>query len=464
MTNNSKKNDNNKEKKPPRKISCLPCRTKKAKCDGGIPHCNRCIRNSRENKCIYPKPRTFGRPPKNAVFHKNQDTVPPTRSPIATSTSTPTNDNSICREFIFENQYDIKKNTRKLSIQEQQQEQQQLIISTAKKSPQLMKFAEQILDIERIFSLYIARGSALREKLSDFDLNPTLKLKTLHQHFTWLTSSMINITIKRSCQFIEMNSHYDPEITLTAFMREEDVNIFFFNLSSCDSGNNNSSVTTNNGSSSNGSNTNKSHNNKNYNTTITNTQQQQSSPLDSIPTDQAIQLIDYFFQLHPYCILLNKTKVLQGYWNDSIEPLLLCTIYGITIYTCQQALKGKAFVLWTINRNPFLNYAYILLEKFFLKRDQYQPHNSPSTLGNYQATVMLGIFETLFGFSKHGMTIISLSYMMASDLGVFSNNQDEKKRANDKLSKMDPIDRELLINTYWAALRATAYGCIECKL
>lgn len=442
-----------KKKKPPRKISCLPCRTKKAKCDGGVPYCNRCIRNSRENKCIYPKPRTFGRPPKNAVFHKNQDTIMNTEAKnnelVAINSNDITNDNVIaCREFIFENQYDMKPTN--LSIREQQERQHQLILSTNKRAPHLSKYTAQILDIERIFSLYISRGTALREKLLDFKLNPPFKMKTLHQHFTWVTSSLINITIKRSCQMIELESFYDPELTIAAFMKSEDINVFFFNMGIQDDKSRNADNSNNEDSS------------KNQCSTTRATPN--SSPLNSIPTDQAIQLIDYFFQLHPYCVLLNKTRILNDYWNDSIEPLLLCTIYGITIYTCQQALKGKPFVLRAINRNPFLNYAYVLLEKFFLQRDQYQNASgvsSPSSLGSYQATVILGIFETLYGFSKHGMTIISLSYMIASDLGVF--HSEESRNQNVHISTMDPIDREQMVNTYWAALRSTAYGCMERK-
>lgn len=454
-----------KKKKPPRKISCLPCRTKKAKCDGGIPYCNRCIRNSRENKCIYPKPRTFGRPPKNAVFHKSQDTIMNTETnkddELITVLSSANSSNLVaCREFIFENQCNIEKPNNLLSVQEQQEQQHQLILSKSKNSPHLMKYTAQILDIERIFSLYISRGSALREKLLDFKLNPPFKTKTLHQHFTWVTSSLINITIKRSCQMIELESFYDPELTIAAFMKEEDINVFFFNMNIQDNKTRNTESSTNPED--------RAITNNQCSTTSarSSSSNSSSSPLNSIPTDQAIQLIDYFFQLHPYCIVLNKTKVLDRYWNDTIEPLLLSVIYGITIYTCQQALKGKPFVLRVINRNPFLNYAYVLLEKFFLQRDQYQNASSvssPSSLGTYQATVILGIFETLYGFSKHGMTIISLSYMMASDLGVFQNDSSTTKEQTEKVLNMDPIDREQLVNTYWAALRSTAYGCIESK-
>lgn len=426
-------------KKKPRKISCLPCRTKKARCDGQTPHCSRCIRNSREQLCIYPKPRTYGRPPKNAVFLKNQDLVVSSTTMQATSKQLKEKDTIQCREFIFENQSGTSSTT---TSTEQQREQhlplspQEVLIRANFQIPQrFIKYHNQILDIERIYSLYITRGYHLRESLKGFQLSPHFKLRSLHQHFTWLTTSLVNLTIKRTCQLINIDSFFDPELSIAAFMRKEQVNVFFFN---------------------------------------TNNQYNISSPLRSIPTEQAIQLINHFFQLHPYHILFNKTKLLQDYWNDSVEPLLLCAIYGISIYTCQQTAKGGAYRLWDMQRNPFLNYAYVLMEKFFKQRDV-KGAKSPSSLGNYQAAVILGIFETLFGLPKHGMTIISLSYMMAADLGIFSNNIKttdglidndyvNHESGHRNIDEYDPIDREKLVTTYWAALRCTAYGCIECKV
>ncbi|KAI8640472.1 hypothetical protein BD408DRAFT_239983 [Parasitella parasitica] len=416
-------------KKKPRKISCLPCRTKKARCDGEKPHCSRCIRNFREHLCIYPKPRTYGRPPKNAIFQKNNDLVVSSTSTQATPQQKNEKDTIQCREFIFENQSTVYPASTL-------PERQQVLIREKLQVPQhLIKYHNQILDIERIYSLYIARGYHLRESLIGFQLSPHFKLSSLHQHFTWLTSSLVNLTIKRTCQLFNIDSFFDPELTITAFMRQEQVNVFFFN---------------------------------------TNSQYSNSSPLNSIPTEQAVQLINYFFQLHPYHILLNKTKLLQTYWDDSIEPLLLCTIYGISIYTCQQTVGGGAYKLWDMQRNPFLNYAYVLMERFFKQRDV-RGTKSPSSLGNYQASVILGIFETLFGLPKHGMTIISLSYMMAADLGIFSNNVKitdgvidsdhvSHESGHRDIEDYDPIDREQLVTTYWAALRSTAYGCIELGL
>ncbi|KAL7308245.1 hypothetical protein PS15m_012121 [Mucor circinelloides] len=347
-----------------------------------------------------------------------------------------------CREFIFENQSGFY--PAKTTALEQQAQQPsptepstaELLVRERFQVPQrFIKFFNQILDIERIYSLYLTRGYHLRESLKGYQLSPHFKLRSLHQHFTWLSTRLVNLTIKRTCQLFNLDSFFDPELTITAFMRQEQVNVFFFN---------------------------------------TNSQYNLSSPLKSIPTDQAIQLINYFFQLHPYHILLNKTKLLQDYWNDSVEPLLLCAIYGISIHTCQQSLKGGAYKRWDMQRNPFLNYAYVLMERFFKQRNL-RGTKSPSSLGNYQAAVILGIFESLFGLPKHGMTIISLSYMLAADLGIFSSNvkitdgvidRDHvaHESGHQNIENYDPVDKEQLITTYWAALRTTAYGCIELGL
>lgn len=370
-----------------RKISCLPCRSKKAKCDGQAPCC-RCVRNSRENQCIYPKMRTFGRPPKNAVFHTS----------VTMGTSSRANENLVCREFIFEYDQNTSSNNDKELIQQ----------------PNLKIHK----DIEEIFSLHLQRGSALREKMlrtNQFISKPRhIKMTGLAQQFSWLGSSMANIAIKRIGQ-IQLESFHDPEIALSCFIRPEAITRFFY---------------------------------------FSQKPMPASDPLNSLPTDNALKLIDYFFQYQPYCILVNKTRLLQEYWDDTADPFLLSVIYGTTLYS-SQILEGKPLILYEASedskRNPFLNYAYILLEK---KLNAGEAGITSTKLSSYQAAVILGVFEVLFGLPKHGMTILSLSYKMATDLGIFDGS----------LEDMDVISKEQLIMTYWAAFRATSYGCIECKL
>jgi hypothetical protein len=415
-------------KKKPRKISCLPCRSKKARCDEQHPYCNRCIRNNREHLCIYPKPKTFGRPPKNAVFHKNKDLINQELTSSEKPVSPNTSDNNQCREFIFENQHVYLNGTAS-----GRSPPAELISSDSMHVPQrFIKYNNQQLDIERVYSIYVARGITLRQKLPGYELVPCFKLRSLDHLHTYLTNCLVNMTIKRACQFMNIQSFINPEISTNAFMKDDGIHAFFFKAES---------------------------------------QFSHISPLDSIPTYQAIQLINYFFDHYPYHILLNKTKLLRDYWNDKVEPLLLCVIYGIGTHTFQQSMgSNKTF---DGERNPFLDYAYVLLERFFTKRDI---NSRPViTLGKYQAAVLWGMFEILFGLQKHGMTIISLSYMMAAELGIFSHDDKvtdgvmdsdsiDNKSGPKTIHSLDPVDRELLINCYWGALRCTAFGCMECKL
>ncbi|KAI9474214.1 MAG: hypothetical protein EXX96DRAFT_529388 [Benjaminiella poitrasii] len=388
-----------KKKKKPRKISCLPCRSKKARCDSELPFCSRCIRNNRQHLCIYPKPKTYGRPPKKASLHKQQET------------SLTTSKQHEYKEFIFEN----------TQLQQQQES----------------KVTVQILsEIEQIFSHYRLRSFILRQSLGErlvFN-SQFITLASLHPHFTWLTTNFINLTIKRSCRLLNIDTFLDPELALTAFMKHDDddrdaTRPFFSNSSH-------------------------------------NTKQSSSSPLDLIPTDQAIQLIHYFFQLFPYHIVLNKTKLLEDYSNHSAEPLLLSVVYGIALhcYYCQNQHTNTGQYRFHSSSNdgnssnPFLAHAYRLMEHFFdtLHRSK-SVLSAPSLASNYQAIVILGVFESLFGMAKRGMTIISLSYIVAVELGIFQSHVD-------LLTCLDPIDRELVITTYWTALSSTAYGCIDSKL
>ncbi|RCH83986.1 hypothetical protein CU097_005386 [Rhizopus azygosporus] len=160
-----------------------------------------------------------------------------------------------------------------------------------------------------------------------------------------------------------------------------------------------------------------------------------------------MKLIHFFFQSNPHCILINKTRLLERYWKDSAEPLLLSVIYGTTISVGQHILEGKPFTLHqcTAKRNPFLDYAYILYEQVYASRQ--------ISLGNYQAIVLLSLYEISLGYSKHGMTMLSLSYMIAAELGVFDDQG--------MCASMDLIDREQLVTTYWTAFSATSHGCLE---
>ena len=70
--------------------------------------------------------------------------------------------------------------------------------------------------------------------------------------------------------------------------------------------------------------------------------------------------------------------------------------------------------------------------------------------------VLLSLYEISLGYSKHGMTMLSFSYMIAAELGVFDDQG--------MCASMDLIDREQLVTTYWTAFSTTSHGCLECKI
>lgn len=120
--------------------------------------------------------------------------------------------------------------------------------------------------------------------------------------------------------------------------------------------------------------------------------------LTMLPTPQAIRLIECFFCIHPHSYMFNKTLLLQAFWTDSIDPLLLCVIYGTTSYFAKM-LEGKPVCLWEATtedrRSPFLDYAYLMLHK----------SSSEATLVKYQAVILLSLFESRYGLPKRGMVL-----------------------------------------------------------
>ncbi|KAG0171692.1 hypothetical protein DFQ30_000526 [Apophysomyces sp. BC1015] len=141
------------------------------------------------------------------------------------------------------------------------------------------------------------------------------------------------------------------------------------------------------------------------------------NPLNSLPSCTAVRLIECFFRVHPYSVLFNKTLLLQSYWTDTVDPLLLSVVFGTTTYK-SQILEGKPVMFWHAgvrgNRNSFLDYAYYLLSKV----------SSEATLSRYQAVVLLALFELAFGYPKRGVALFSLSYMIGTKLGVYESKSE----------------------------------------
>ncbi|KAI8637433.1 hypothetical protein BD408DRAFT_424558 [Parasitella parasitica] len=375
-----------------RKVSCLPCRIKKVKCDGERP-CNRC--EARQTACVYQKPGAVGRPPKNAVVNKL------VLSRIASNISDDKeahNASNFCREFIFEN----------ISM---------MPLLTPMRY--LYDSPEHGLDhyINTLFSTYFAKNTSLDQfiqerrssnaiiKHGDYaSLSSKVKIFDLTDYFSWMSADMASILMKRVSN-LKLTYYTDLDFSRTALAY--DFTTTFFETPS------------------------------DYSLVI--------NPLNSLPPQQAVRLIECFFCIHPFSNLLSKTMLLQSYWTDTADPLLLSVVYGTTIFK-SQLLDGKPLELWDAlnkkKRNPFLDYAHLLLSKA----------SAETTPSKYQAVVLLALFEVTFGFPKRGMSLFGLSYMLAARLGLFDNTLP---------AGLNSVEKELLLNTFWAAFETTIRGCVE---
>lgn len=170
-----------------------------------------------------------------------------------------------------------------------------------------------------------------------------------------------------------------------------------------------------------------------------------SNPINSLPSHQALCLIDTFFHIHPHSFMLSKSELLKSYWSDTTDPLLLSVIYGSTLFM-SRIIDGQSINLFETHnleiRNPFLDYAHQLLSQL----------PEEVTVSRYQAVVLLGMFEAMYGYSKKGVSLFILSYIMVEKLGLF-----------DPSVSQTPLQKELLGITFWSVFQCTARGYVERK-
>lgn len=359
-----------------RKVSCLPCRTKKVKCDGEKP-CQRCL--GKKADCIYQRPGAVGRPPKNAVVNK--------------LVLTKNNQTTFCREFIFEN----------ISISP---------VLTSSRYLEDSKSIDLSHHLDTIFCNHFKKAVTIDSKTSIIrqpeyaHVSPKIKVYDMTHYYTWMGADMANILMRRMSR-MKLTYYTDLEFSTTALAY--DFTAAFFETPV-----DNSLVI---------------------------------NPLNSLPPQQAIRLIECFFCIHPHSCILNKTMLLQSYWTDTTDQLLLSVIYGTTLFKTQM-LDGKPLELWDAlnkkKRNPFLDYAYLLLSKY----------TSEATVSRYQAMVLLALFEVTFGFPRRGITLFHVSNLIAARLGLFDNSMPPG---------LNEVEKELLLMTFWSAYQCTIRGCIECK-
>lgn len=372
------------EEKKGRKVSCQSCRLKKVKCDGNKP-CARC--HSKGIECTFAKPAPVGRPPKNAVVNKL----------VLTRGNETASNSSLCKEFIFEH----------ISCPNLPSDATFLYCGRGTG----LKFY-----LNDIFTTYFGPHNTASQKLSLITnrnallakVAGTFKLYDLKQTFTWDTSDIVNIMIRRFGK-IRLESYNESEFLQWALVIDHSKDFF----------------------------------------TSTPDNHTPINPLNSLPPQQALHLIETFFLIHPYSHFINKTLLLQSYWTDTADPLLLSVIYGTTIYM-SRLLEGKPLSLWetlTVKslRNSFLEYSHYLLSK----------STAEISVIRYQALTILALFEVTFGYAKRGVSLFALAHIMASKLGVFEHEK--------FIRSMTAVERETLLWTFWAGFNCTVRGCIERK-
>lgn len=370
-----------------RKVSCLPCRMRKVKCDGQKP-CQRCTAKNSQD-CIYTKPGTVGRPPKNAVVNKL----------VLSKTA----QLSFCKEFIFENVSTISDITSNRYLDDP---------PSAHLDYYINHFFATYFDkkTKLIDNTRIRLNNEVEKERKSSQERPSAassaKLYHLTHYFVWMSADISNILTRRLSK-LRLTYYTDLNFTISALAADKTTT--FFETPSADA-------------------------------LVIN-------PLNSLPPQQALKLIEYFYRVHPYSMLINKTMLLQSYWTDTADHLLLSVIYGTTLFK-SVILDNKPLSLWDgmakSRRNPFLDYAHLLLTKA----------TTEATLSKFQAIVLLALFEVTFGYPKKGMALFALSFMIAARLGLFDNNIPPG---------YSPVEKELLMVTFWAAYKCTVRGCVESR-
>ncbi|CAO3636306.1 unnamed protein product [Cunninghamella echinulata] len=169
------------------------------------------------------------------------------------------------------------------------------------------------------------------------------------------------------------------------------------------------------------------------------------NPMANLSSEKAVELIELFFTIHPHSIVLNKTLLLQGYWTEAIDPILLCVVFGTATYF-SRLLEGKHVGVWhAVNheiRNPFLDYAYFLLYKA----------TSEATLSKYQALTLLGLFESTFGYPKRGVTTLGLAALVGKKIGILDGSYEKQ---------FSELENELISISVWLTINCNVRGAID---
>lgn len=379
-----------------RKISCLSCRARKTKCDGQKP-CAKCLLKGKSSECVYAQTSgPVGRPAKNAVVNKM----------VLLSQTT----DSRKQQFVYEN----------LSLSGLNDYSK--IFTTPSHRDHFAEDGAKLSDyISGIFSVYFGTGlrfddldAPTEESTALIDKSESIfQLFDLKQHYSWLASEGISNLVAR-CSNLKLTNFRD--FNVYGHLLKSDRSTRYFD----------------------------------HQRTSTYTANVRQNPLKSLTPQQALQYVDVFFSVHPWApFILNRTQIIQEYFTDECDPLLLSVVFGIAKYFAKQMSEGVVFstVVRRGDRNEFLNYAHTILGETSAK----------TTVAKFQAVTLLSYFEITYGQSKKGTTLTALSYVMLGKLAQTVDFRDKH------LAGLGSLQRELVRNAWWCIYNNTVTGTIECK-
>ncbi|RUS21896.1 hypothetical protein BC937DRAFT_91147 [Endogone sp. FLAS-F59071] len=380
--------------KPRLKTSCLLCRTKKIRCDGEKP-CARC--KARNAECVYRESSgQVGRPPKNAVLNKMVSQRPK---------------GATQNIFVLEN---LNWN----AIREGA-----VLFNSRGPYSGSCEWGEDQKMIESLSSFYsryfkkFSISCLPSDCLEDYPEYPVVSVRNSSLGFVFLREISSSVVMSDIVQMISTKISSLP-VNQYGNIRHYSRNI--------------------------------------ARDTSTSFQDQLPQPAVSIPNpikalsaQQALQLIDCFFYLHPFSIILNKTLVLQQFWTDTGDPLLYSAMFASASSLSNIPVFGKD----KLNARPgevFLAHAYSIITSNY----------STYTLSKLQAFIILAWHENTIDNGKKGTSLMAMAWNTIAKMGIRNQDSTIETEAS-KHAGLHPLERELRNNCFWVLWIITSWGCLQ---
>ncbi|KAL1914647.1 uncharacterized protein VTP21DRAFT_8058 [Calcarisporiella thermophila] len=164
------------------------------------------------------------------------------------------------------------------------------------------------------------------------------------------------------------------------------------------------------------------------------------NPLESIPYDQGVLLINQWFHISMFPTMLNRTLMLENYREKRYDPLLYSVVFGMVLERIGNPVYNQ-----TKRGTPgsvFFEYAMSLLE-----RETPEP-----SLTKLQGMMLLSSHMTDSFRGKKSITLSALISKMMLDLQIHEQDTDGFDQP------LDPVERELRNNIWWVMRASFLWG------